>query len=158
KKSLCVAYFLWLTGGLVGLHHFYLERYRHAFVMWISFGGYFGVGWFREMWRIPDYVAEANADSQYMARLVAKMNIQPKPSFGIIRYFAAVIVADILGYLVMGALPHEFLNNSNFASDSLESRILIALLVPFACALGNVELVCIIMLASRFFSLLLLLR
>ena len=33
-KSLCMAYFLWLVGGVLGLHHFYLRRYKHCFIYW----------------------------------------------------------------------------------------------------------------------------
>ena len=141
RKSLFWTYVLWLFGGLFGLHHFYLGRDRQAFALWISFGGYFGLGLLRDLWRIPEYVAEANEDPQYMVRLVDKMKRQPKPSFGIIRYFASIIVADILGYLVMGAIPHELFDSSG-TSDNLYSRLLISLLVPFGCALGMLIKLC----------------
>lgn len=136
QKSLFWTYVFWLFGGFLGLHHFYLGRDRHAFAVWISFGGYFGVGLFREMWRIPEYVADANEDPQYMAKLVEKMRRQSKPSFGIIRYFGAIVVADILGYLVMGAIPHELIDSLG-ASENLYSSILNAVLVPFGCAIGE---------------------
>ncbi len=38
KKSLLVTYWLWLVGGLLGLHHVYLGRHRHAFVWWCLLG------------------------------------------------------------------------------------------------------------------------
>jgi hypothetical protein len=37
--SLCVAYFLWITGGFFGLHHLYLGRDFHAFLWWCLPGG-----------------------------------------------------------------------------------------------------------------------
>ena len=58
--SLCVTYLLWLLGGWLGLHHFYLGRDKQALVWWCLPGGYFGLGWFRDLWRIPEYVREAN--------------------------------------------------------------------------------------------------
>lgn len=136
NKSLFLTYVFWLFGGLFGLHHFYLNRYRHAFAQWISFGGYFGVGWIRDLWRIPEYVLEANEDPEYMVTLIDRMRRQPKPSFGIIRFLASVIVADILGYLVMGAIPHELFSDSG-SSDNLISRVLTTLFVPLGCAIGK---------------------
>ena len=39
-----IAYLLWLIGGWVGLHHFYMGRDRQG-VLWLtSFGGLFGLG------------------------------------------------------------------------------------------------------------------
>lgn len=37
-----------------------------------TFGG-FGLGWLRDMWRIPDYVLAANNDKQYMEQLKAEV-------------------------------------------------------------------------------------
>ena len=58
--SVCVTYLLWLLGGWLGLHHFYLGRDKQALVWWCLPGGYFGLGWVRDLWRIPEYVREAN--------------------------------------------------------------------------------------------------
>ena len=65
SKSLAVAYFLWAlpflgAPPLVGLHHLYLGRDLHCFLYWISFGG-FGLGVFRDLWRLPAYVHEASS-------------------------------------------------------------------------------------------------
>lgn len=136
QKSLFWTYVFWLFGGWLGLHHFYLGRDRHALALWISFGGYFGCGLIRDLWRIPEYVADANDEPQYMLKLVATMRKQSKPSFGIVRYFGAIIVADILGYLCMGAIPHELIDISG-TSDNLISRLLITFLVPLGCAVGE---------------------
>lgn len=134
-KSLLVAYLWWLYGGLAGLHHIYLGRDQHAFAYWISFGGYFGLGWLRDAWRMRDYVAEANETPEYLAILTEKMRQQTRPSFGFIRLFGSIVVADVLGYLVIGAIPHE-LFDENGSSDNIVSRVLVSLLAPFACALG----------------------
>ena len=60
-----VTYVLWFFFGWLGLHHFYLKRDRHAFVWWATLGGVFGLGWIRDIWRIPDYVQECNDDEEF---------------------------------------------------------------------------------------------
>lgn len=77
KKSVIWAYVLWLFGGVVGLHHFYLRRDRHAFVWWTTLGG-FGIGWLGEIFRIPRYVRDANEDPEYMRKLVERMACNKK--------------------------------------------------------------------------------
>lgn len=136
RKSLFWTYVLWLFGGLFSLHLVYLNRYRHAFAMWISFGGYFGLGWIRDSWLIPGYVAEANGDAEFVKQVVTSMRKQAKPSYGIIRFIASVVVADVLGYLVKGAIPFELLSEDG-SEDSVAARILTSLFVPFGCALGK---------------------
>nr|XP_057940600.1 dnaJ homolog subfamily C member 22-like [Doryrhamphus excisus] len=62
-KSVMVAYALWAGGGLFGLHHFYLGRDSHALLWMLTLGG-FGIGWFREIVRLPVYVDEANGEAE----------------------------------------------------------------------------------------------
>ncbi|RWS30112.1 dnaJ subfamily C member 22-like protein [Leptotrombidium deliense] len=131
KKSLFVTYLLWLFGGFFGLHQFYLRRDRHAFLMWMSCGGYFALGWIRDLWRIPEYVRDYNEDDAYLKELTRKMRKDKKPNSGIIRHSAAVIIADVLGYLVIGAIPDELIPNSD-----LYKPYICALTVPFAVAIG----------------------
>lgn len=66
KKSLLVTYFFWLFGGVFGVHHLYLGRIDHAILWATTLGGYFGLGAFRDMWRIPSYVKDANDDPNYV--------------------------------------------------------------------------------------------
>ena len=33
-------------------------------------GGYFGAGWFRDLWRIPEYVKDANNDPSYLTTII----------------------------------------------------------------------------------------
>lgn len=65
KKKL-TAYFWWLFGGLFGAHHFYLGRDDHGIIWLLSFGGYFGIGWIRDLFKIPTYVADANDEPKYV--------------------------------------------------------------------------------------------
>ena len=73
QKSLFVTYILWFFGGIFGLHHFYLGRDIQAFIWWCTFGGYLGVGWLRDLFAIPRYVAEANEDPELMDKHNLKM-------------------------------------------------------------------------------------
>lgn len=62
-KRRTVAYALWAVGGPLGLHHIYLGRDSHALLWMLTLGG-FGLGWVREVTRIPAYVGEANEDAR----------------------------------------------------------------------------------------------
>lgn len=130
-KSLFMTYFLWLFGGWFGLHHFYLHRDRHAFVYWMTLGGYFGCGWLRDLWRIPEYVRDCNNDPEFIAQLGGEMRRNPKPPSNTVRHAATIIVADILGYLAVGAIPNELLPNPDIA------KYLSALIAPLAIAIGE---------------------
>jgi|GEM_PF-4432071 len=81
KKSLTLTYALWFFGGFLGLHHFYLERDSQAFLWWASLGGYFGMGWIRDLFVIPKYVAEANQDKKYFEALIQKIKANPTVSY-----------------------------------------------------------------------------
>lgn len=107
KKSIYVTYFLWLLFGWFGLHHFYLGRDRHAFVWWSTFGGVFLLGWIRDIWRIPVYVADANEDTKYMTELTTIMRTRKIPPFTIVRFCGQLLVGYFYGSLVKLALPTE---------------------------------------------------
>ena len=66
RKSKFWAYFWWLFGGFLGTHHLYLGRDDHAFIYFCTLGGYFGMGWLRDLIKIPTYVADANNDPEYL--------------------------------------------------------------------------------------------
>ena len=84
KKRMSIAYLLWLFFGWFGLHHFYLKRDRQAFVWFCSLGGFLGCGWFRDLWRIPSYVRDANEEEEFLKTLTRRMRSGP-PSFSIVR-------------------------------------------------------------------------
>jgi|Transcript_84904 DnaJ family protein C protein 22 len=97
--SLVGAYFLWLCGGLFGVHHFYLKRDYQAFLWWTTLGG-LGFGWLRDSWRIPDYVAELNKDKFYMEVLQTKKSYEEAyPSL-----WRSYGYARVLGQLLFGGL------------------------------------------------------
>ncbi len=78
NKSVATAYFLWLIGGILGLHHFYLGRDLHGFLWWCTLGGYFGFGWLRDAFHISEYVAEANEDKEYIKKIKEVIKKNPK--------------------------------------------------------------------------------
>ena len=77
-KSTLVCYLCWLVGGWFGLHQLYLRRDRHAFLIWSSAAGYLGCGLLRDLWRIPEYVRDANEDPAYMKDLIHSMREKKK--------------------------------------------------------------------------------
>lgn len=127
-KSLLLTYVLWLAGGLLGAHHFYLGRDRHAFVWLMTLGGYFGIGWIRDLWRIPEYVKLANRDPVATEQLKERIRKHPKPVSSTARSVGQMIVSDALGYMVLYALPLDYIPEHLLP--------LAAIPVPLAVAIG----------------------
>ena len=128
SKYTLIAYILWLLFGWFGLHHFYLRRDNQGILWLTSFAGLFGIGWLRDFWRIPSYVADANEDPSYMEYLRAHISYNKRPP---IWYNLHRIVGQILfGYfyreLFWFAIPEE---NA--------SPALYFLLVPIGTAFGT---------------------
>lgn len=96
-KSVLVTYALWAVGGPLGLHHLYLERDSHALLWMLTLGG-FGVGWAREIIRIPAYVHEANKDAEKIRR---KHSIAGPPPAGPFRFAGQVCVGIYFGVVAM---------------------------------------------------------
>lgn len=127
--SVCVAYLLWLLGGWLGLHHFYLGRDRQAFVWWCLPGGYFGLGWLRDLWRIPDYVREANREEGWLTVQEEKERQEQVPPWKMARWGGMLVVGNMLGMLPGMAVPDK---------DQLgvDLTLLGTLLTPLGCGLG----------------------
>eukprot|EP01138_Halocafeteria_seosinensis_P012655 gb/GECG01012931.1/.p1 GENE.gb/GECG01012931.1/~~gb/GECG01012931.1/.p1 ORF type:complete len:113 (+),score=7.76 gb/GECG01012931.1/:1-339(+) len=54
-----LAYFLWFPLGILGLHRFYVGRWKSG-LLWMFTGGFFVVGWLYDFLLIPDFVEEFN--------------------------------------------------------------------------------------------------
>lgn len=105
-KSIKRAYFCWLFGGLFGLHHFYLRRYKQGFIWSITFGGFL-IGWVRDVYRIPEYLKEVNEDPEYYEQL-KKMQSQLKtPLFFSSRFFSSLIVSYSISYVLQRTLYND---------------------------------------------------
>ncbi|XP_037938329.1 dnaJ homolog subfamily C member 22 [Teleopsis dalmanni] len=105
KKSVIVAYVLWLFGGIFGLHHIYLHRDRHAFIWWCTLGGYFGVGWFGEIFLIPEYVRDANEEPKFVKSFIEKLRTNQKPPYSGKRFLGQVMIGYFFGQLIQMAIP-----------------------------------------------------
>ncbi|GAB6027072.1 hypothetical protein CHUAL_013798 [Chamberlinius hualienensis] len=106
-KTKWKAYVLWLVGGFFGLHQFYLERDVQAFVTWCTLGGFFGIGWIRDFWKIPQYVAEANNEKDYVQKLIEKMQKHQKPPFSLTLFLGQIITAYFFGIAYFWSIPVE---------------------------------------------------
>lgn len=80
-KSVVVTYLLWLVFGIFGGHHLYLERDAQAFLWWSTLGGVFGLGWLRDLFCIPRYVAEANNDPELIQKHIKQLKANNSVSF-----------------------------------------------------------------------------
>ncbi|XP_030567269.1 dnaJ homolog subfamily C member 22 [Drosophila novamexicana] len=114
KKSVVIAYVLWLVGGIFGLHHLYLHRDRHAFVWWCSLGGYLGIGWFSELFLIPEYVRDANEDPQFLKVFVAKLQAYPRPPYSAKRFLGQIMIGYLFGQLFSSAIPQAITAGIDF--------------------------------------------
>lgn len=108
KKSLCLAYILWLLFGAFGAHHFYLRRTSQCFLWWSSFGGLFFIGWIRDLFRLPDYVADFNEDTDYMEKLAIDMRSRKQPKISVARLIGQVSFALFYTGLIEMAIPEGF--------------------------------------------------
>lgn len=128
NKSTLTAYFLWLIGGILGLHHYYLGRDLHGFLWFCTLGGYFGLGWLRDVFHIREYVSEANEDGAYYKRMMAAVVKNAKPPFSCTRFIGMILVAYYWSFLFYYAIPEEEVGGINWT--------VLHLLTPFACAVG----------------------
>ncbi|XP_071101201.1 dnaJ homolog subfamily C member 22-like [Haliotis cracherodii] len=133
---LVIAYVLWFFGGWVGLHHFYLKRDRHAFVWWATLGGAFGLGWVRDLWKLPDYVQECNRDEEWEREFTRRRSVDRKPSRSTSRFAGEIIMGNILGYLIRALLPEQYVD-----STKLDLGFLLAVSLPQLGAAIGVHLV-----------------
>ena len=124
RKSLFITYVLWLFFGWFGLHHFYLGRDIQAFLWWSTIGGFFGLGWFRDLWRIPEYVDDANNSPDFIEDLKRRIGLRKEPPFNVSRFAGQMLVGFFYGILVRLAIPEEC------------SKWAPGLFVPFGVAVG----------------------
>jgi len=127
--SVIVTYFLWLVGGWLGLHHFYLKRDKQAFVWWCLPGGYFGLGWVRDLWRIPEYVREANLESGWLLQQQEKMRVSATPPWKMARWGGMLVVGNMFGMLPAMAVPNK-------EELGVDLSLVGTLLTPLGCAVG----------------------
>lgn len=113
----------------MGLHHFYLGRDDHAFITFATFGGYFTLGLIRDLWRLPEYVRDANNDPQYLNWLHGQIKLHKRPPSSIVRQSGLMMVGNLMAYLVEYAIPKEYISEQT-------AMVLKFTLIPFASAYG----------------------
>jgi TM2 domain-containing membrane protein YozV len=59
QKELWVTYALWLFGGTLGLHKFYLGKIGWGIIYLLTFGLFF-IGWLIDLFLIPSQVRRVN--------------------------------------------------------------------------------------------------
>jgi DnaJ family protein C protein 22 len=129
-KSIKFAYFFALTGGLFGLHHFYLGRTQHALLWLTTFGG-FGIGIFYELlFKLKQYVREINHDNLIINQYEKKIRELKSPAFEIQRFFGQYIISVFYGFTTYYAFPDTWLEKNS-------SSLFIAFCTAFAIAIGT---------------------
>ncbi|XP_064646426.1 dnaJ homolog subfamily C member 22-like [Lineus longissimus] len=136
-KSIVIAYILWFFLGIFGVHHFYLRRDWHAFIWWSTFGGCFGLGWLRDLVKIPQYVTDTNEGRDYMLQLRQIQEIEQRPSTNSVRILGELFTGTLYGYLVRLAVPEEYVSGPLAEERGWFSIwTLILLATPAGVALG----------------------
>lgn len=103
--STVFAYFCWLFGSGVGLHHLYLRRDMQAYLTasLLPLVVPFWFAWFRDMFRLPDYVDSCNEDRAYMDRLKLRQE-QGGPPMAFSRIVAQLFFGSYFGLISYSAL------------------------------------------------------
>ncbi len=139
-KSLFTAYVLWLFGGLFGLHHLYLGRDRQAFIYFSTLGGFL-VGYIYDLYRMPDYVREANLDASFTNKL-NKLQFQLKaPAFLAKRFFSCVVIGAYFSNLVIKCviIEKDMSNILTVQALQLLHPLVVALIVYYVGTDGPIE-------------------
>lgn len=113
-------------------------------------GGYFGAGWFRDIWRIPEYVREANNDAEYLKDLSEYMRKHPRPPISVslvkntsptttLKFRLVPQFSRILGQLLFGNILSVVLHLGipNREDFGIDLEFLPMILAPAATALGK---------------------
>ncbi|RUS76043.1 hypothetical protein EGW08_016199 [Elysia chlorotica] len=103
--SQAFTYLLWLFGGWTGIHHVYLGRCNQALAYFVTFGGGFGLGWMRDLFRIPDYVKWENGDKEFQKRHFHRMAANPQPGCSMFRSAGMFALGVALASVLCGILP-----------------------------------------------------
>lgn len=111
--STVLTYFLWLTAGWFGLHHFYLRRDRHAFVWLWTLGGGCGIGWLIEFFHLHRYVRASNMEEKYASgeHPFPVADTDPaqakRPPFAIRRFIGELFFGYWIGTILMITVPED---------------------------------------------------
>lgn len=68
RRSVSIAYLLWLFGGMAGAHKFYLEKVGLGIIYFFT-GGIFGLGWLMDLFTLSRQVENFNSRRFYEEHL-----------------------------------------------------------------------------------------
>ena len=95
-----------------------------AFVWWSTFGGFFGLGWLRDFFRIPSYVADSDAADEPFQPPYAS------PPFSWTRCLAQMYVGSQFAFMIRVVIPDDILQEYLIlkvrATGGIDPRILFA--------------------------------
>uniref|UniRef100_A0A182JP58 DnaJ homolog subfamily C member 22 n=1 Tax=Anopheles christyi TaxID=43041 RepID=A0A182JP58_9DIPT len=127
RKSVIIAYVLWLFGGLFGVHLFYLRQDRRAFIWWCTLG-FSGIGWLADVVQIPSMVRDCNDEPRFVEEFNAKLRTNNKPPFSTGRFLLAIMTGYWWGQLVSLAIPQAVFFGVDWG--------FLHWVIPFSVALG----------------------
>lgn len=87
------------------------------------------MGLIRDLWRLPEYVKDANNDLEYLNQLHDSIKKNKKPPSSIVRQSGLMLMGNLLAYLVEYAIPKDILG------ENVELTLKF-LLVPIGSAIG----------------------
>ena len=138
------AYLLWLIGGWTGSHHFYLGRHLQG-VIWVTTCNMLGMGWLRDVVRIPDYVRLANASAQHERYMTKYMQLTQVPPMNGSHVMAMAMLGTWYYYVVIGMssfiFPIEYIAAS-YAAGSLAMSVGVwaaGSCGPASCSLNHIS-------------------
>lgn len=119
-KRVSVAYFLWLVGFWMGLHHLYLGRPRAAFLHTVTLN-VCGLGWWRDLLCIPSFVREANREREFVALKAIEQRFHRKPPVAWLVVWIQMALAHVFGAIASALIPRgspEFVFEALFATGA----------------------------------------
>jgi len=87
------------------------------------------LGWVRDVWRIPEYVREANKEQGWLLQHQEKIRMTGMPPWKMARWGGMLLIGNMFGMLPTMAVPNQ-------EDIGLNLSLLGKLLTPLGCALG----------------------
>lgn len=63
------------------------------------------MGWLAEVFKIREYVRDANEDPEFIKKFSEKLKIHPKPPFSTFRFIGQIMVGYLWAHVAMNAIP-----------------------------------------------------
>lgn len=133
RKSTFIAYFLWLTLGYAGIHHWYLGR-DEQFILYGQSAGLFALGWLADFFLLPHYIRRANGDTVGSSAGKGLFAWLWARTLALVRFSVTFGMATL--YALMMESCWDYDNEDSRFIEGWEMKCLAYLAVAFAAALG----------------------